>query len=125
MHYSVRLAAPNEASTIDHTGDIISFSDIGPGPVTSTNLPRPWYCYTSNRGGVVWQGPNGGSVTLDTSSGVVAAGSALIFTGAPNPDNDAIALLRGPDRFSPDGEHCCVRIAVGDPESRCVTFSEC
>ncbi len=122
MHYSVRLAAPNEAPDTDHTGEIISFSDVGPGPVTSTNLPRPLYCYTSERAGTVWQTPNGAnSVTLDTTAGVFATGSEFIFTGAP----DANALLRGPTHFSPDGEHCCVRIAVGDPERRCVTFSEC
>ncbi len=121
MHYSVRLAAPNEASDTDHTGDVISFSDVGPGPVGGTDLPRPLYCYTSERAGVVWQTPNGAdSVTLDTTAGVVATGSDFIFTGAPG----AVALLRGPNHFSPVGEHCCVRIAAGDPESRCVTFSE-
>ncbi len=121
MHYSVRLASPTEPSTTDHTGDIISFSDVGPGPVGGTNPSHPLYCYTSERGGVVWQTPNGlDSVTLDTSPGVVATGSDFIFTGAP----DAIALLRGPNHFSPDGEHCCVRTALGAPESRCVTFSE-
>ncbi len=123
MHHSVRLAAPNEPSTTDHTGDIISFSDIGPGPVTGTNPPRPpLYCYTSNAGGVVWQDPNGGGVTLDLTPRVVAAGSEFIFTGAPG---GVVALLRGPNHFSPDGEHCCVRVSQGAPERRCVTFSEC
>ncbi len=119
MHYSVRLAAPNEPSTTDHTGDIISFSDIGPGPVTSTNPPHPLYCYTSDRSGIVWHDPTGAnSVTLDTTPGVFATGSEFIFTGAPN----AVALIRGPNHFSPDGEHCCVRTATN--ERRCVTFSE-
>ncbi len=123
MHYSVRLAAPNEPSTTDHTGEIISFSDIGSGPVTSTNLPRPLYCYTSERTGVVCQTPNGGSVTLDTTPGVFASENELIFTGPPDPTS--VALLRGPDHFSPDGEHCCVRVAQGPAERICVTFSEC
>ncbi len=124
MHYSVRLAASNEAFPADHTGEIISFSDVGPGPADGTNLPRPWYCYTSDRGGTVWQTPNGvDSVPLVRNSGAVASGSELIFIGPPDPT--ANALLRGPTHFSPDGEHCCVRVDNGPAERRCVTFSEC
>ncbi len=69
----------------------------------------------------MWQTPNGDSVTLDLTPPVVAAGSDFIFTSTPG--GVAVALLRGPDHFSPDGEHCCVRTAT--TESRCVTFSEC
>ncbi len=69
----------------------------------------------------MWQGPNGSSVTLDLTPGFVAAGSEFIFTGAPG----AVALLRGPTHFSPDGEHCCVRTNTDPNLMRCVTFSEC
>ena len=120
----MRLASPNEPLVTDHTGEIISFSAIGPGPVTGTDLPRPLYCYTSDAGGVVWQTPNGAnSVTLDTTAGVVATGSEFIFTSTPG--GVAIALICGPNYFSPDGEHCCVMVAGGPAERRCLTFSEC
>ncbi len=39
-------------------------------------------------------------------------------------DVGAVVLHRGPDHYSPDGEHCCVR--NNDKTHRiCVTFSEC
>ncbi len=50
-----------------------------------------------------------------------AVDEELFISGVVNPD--AVVLHRGPTHFSPDGEHCCVRLSAG--LSRCVTFSEC
>ncbi len=108
-----RLAASNEPSPTDHTGDIISFTDVGSG--AGTDPPRPWVCYTSVTSNVEWQTPDG----------------TTIATGAnPAPDNDVVTrtnfvgiiLSRGTGYFSPDGEYCCVR--TGTTQRRCLTFSE-
>ena len=48
MHYSARLAASSEPDGTDHTGEIISFSDVGSG--AGTDPPRPWVCYTAHCG---------------------------------------------------------------------------
>ncbi len=109
------MAAGNEPDGSDHTGEIISFFDVGSGVGTD---PRAWYCYT-DPSGVLWQGP--GMSTLPIVRNRNAVGSELFISGVTG----AAVLHRGPTHFSPDGEHCCVRIA-GDPApSRCVTFSEC
>ena len=113
--HTVRLAASNEPPGTDHTGEIISFSDVGSG--RGTDL-RAWYCYTSNTGGVVWQDPGGSTLPIGTNR--VAVGEELFISGV---EQTAIALHRGPTHFSPDGEHCCVRFNTN--ERRCVTFSEC
>ncbi|XP_064386348.1 sushi, von Willebrand factor type A, EGF and pentraxin domain-containing protein 1-like [Halichondria panicea] len=111
----IRLAASNEPPGTDHTGEIISFSDVGSGVGTD---PRAWYCYT-NPTGAVWQGPGGS--TLPIVLGRAAVRNELFISGIINPD--AVVLHRGPTHFSPDGEHCCVRIATN--ERRCVTFTPC
>ena len=49
-----------------------------------------------------------------------AVGDELFISGVGNPD--AVVLHRGPSHFSPDGEHCCVRLNTDD--RRCVTFSK-
>ncbi len=118
MHYLVRLASPNEPDGTDHTGEIISFIDVGSGVGTN---PRAWYCYSYNVGGTVWQGPGGS--TLPIILGRDAVDDELFISGVGNPD--AVVLHRGPTHFSPDGEHCCVRVSGGTTPSRCVTFSEC
>ncbi len=115
--HTARLASPNEPDGTDHTGEIISFSDVGPGSRVGTDPPRPWYCYTKDPGGVVWQFPNGSGVPIGS-----AVGTELFIRGV---DHTAVALHRGPTHFSPDGEHCCVRIANGPAQRLCVTFSEC
>ncbi len=72
----------------------------------------------------MWQLPDGTNVPvgIPNNPNTAAVGDGLIITGV---FGVAVALHRGPTHFSPDGEHCCVRIAAGDPERRCVTFSEC
>ena len=55
-----------------------------------------------------------------TGPGRNAAREELFITRAPG----AVILARGPDHFSPDGEHCCVRIN-DNTHGICVTFSEC
>ncbi len=113
MHVADRLAASNEPSTTDHTGEIISFTAVGSG--AGSDPPRPWLCYTSDISDVEWQRPDG----------------TTIATGAnPAPDNDVVTrannllliLSRGINYFSPDGEYCCVR--TGTTQRKCVTFSE-
>ncbi len=113
LWHTARLAASNEPPGTDHTGEIISFSDVGPG--RGTDL-RAWYCYTSVTSGVVWQDPGGCAVPIDTNR--VAVDDELFISGV---ENTAVALHRGPTHFSPGGQHCCVR----GNERRCVTFSEC
>ncbi|XP_064386320.1 CUB and sushi domain-containing protein 1-like isoform X2 [Halichondria panicea] len=106
------LAAGNEPLPIDHTGEIISFSDIG----TGTNEPFPWYCFTQNTTNVEWQLPNGTAVVARVG---VPVGDELITRAV----NGGLFLLRGTTHFSPDGEHCCVRI--GTTQRLCVTFTPC
>ncbi len=110
-----RLAASNEPPGTDHTGEIISFSDVGSGVDTN---PPAWYCYT-DPSGAVWQGPSGSLLPILDRD---AVDEELFISGIIiNPD--AVVLHRGPTHFSPDGEHCCVRLNTN--ERRCVTFSEC
>ncbi len=116
--HTVRLASPNEPPDTDHTGEIISFSDVGSGYST---YPRAWYCYTRDPSGVVWQGPGGSELPIVSSRDAV--GDELFISGARNPD--AVILHRGPTHYSPDGEHCCVRLNTNPNFRRCVTFSEC
>ncbi len=124
MHnHSVRLASPNEPPGTDHTGEIISFSDVGSGVGTD---PQAWYCYTFP-GGVVWQDPGRSELPIAYRD---AVGDELFISGV---GNTAVVLHRGPTHFSPDGEHCCVRlesliggvtVPVMEVVRRCVTFSE-
>ncbi len=119
LWHTVRLAPSNEPPGTDHTGEIISFFDVGSGLAVGTDLPRPWYCYT-NPGGAVWQGPGGS--TLPIVRVRAAVGNELFISGIDNPG--AVVLHRGPTHFSPGGEHCCVRINTNPNLRRCVTFSE-
>ncbi len=114
--HTVRLAASNEPPGTDHTGEIISFSDVGSGRGTD---PRAWYCYTSEPGGAVWQGPGGSTLDIAYRD---AVDEELFISGVAN---TAIALHRGPTHYSPDGEHCCVRLNTNPNLRKCVTFSEC
>ncbi len=116
MH-TARLASPNEPDGTDHTEEIISFSDVGSGVGTD---PPAWYCYTNDPGGVVWQFPNGSHVPI--VQGKIAVDDELFISGV---EYTAVALHRGPTHFSPDGEHCCVRLNTDPNLRRCVTFSEC
>ncbi len=72
----------------------------------------------------MWQFPNGSDVPIGelNNPSTAAVGEELLITGVPGV---AVALHRGPSHFSPDGEHCCVRVAQGPAQSKCVTFSEC
>ena len=121
--HTVRLASPTEPDGTDHTGEIISFSDVGSDGGVGTN-PRAWYCYT-DPGNVVWQFPNGSGVPIGipNNPNTVAVGNELFISGAINPG--AVVLHRGPTHFSPDGEHCCVRLNTNPNLRKCVTFSEC
>ena len=110
-----RLASPTEPDGTDHTGEIISFSDVGSGVGTD---PPAWYCYTTYTGSVVWQGPDGSTFPILGRDTIV--GDELFISGV---SNVGVVLHRGPTHFSPDGEHCCVRTATD--ERRCITFSEC
>ncbi len=114
-----RLASPTEPDGTDHTGEIISFSDVGSGVGTN---PPAWYCYVLDPGGVVWQGPGGSQVPIGdlNNPNTVAVDDDLFITGV---SGVGVVLHRGPTHFSPDGEHCCVRTATD--ERRCITFSEC
>ncbi len=109
------MAAGNEPDGSDHTGEIISFLDVGSGVGTD---PRAWYCYT-DPGGTLWQGPGGS--TLPIVRNRAAVDDELFISSVPG----AVVLHRGPTHFSPDGEHCCVRVNTDPNLSRCLTFSEC
>ncbi len=113
--HTARLAAPTEPPGTDHTGEIISFSDVGVGTVGN---PRAWYCYTGP-GGVVWLDPGGNTLPI-IDSNRDAVDNELFISGV---EHTAVALHRGPMHYSPDGEHCCVR-TNNHNERRCVTFSE-
>ncbi len=128
MTWPVRLAAANEDPGTDYTGEIISFSDVGPGGGAPTHPPpRPWLCVTNNPIGVRWLFPNGTEVptrnefaTEEVPEGSEVATGDQLFTTL---FSGALALYRGPTHNSPDGEHCCV--VTGTTQRRCVTFSEC
>ena len=116
--YTDRIAESGEPSTVDYTGQIRQFSEIGPGGVGTT--PGPWVCYVQNTSsGVQWQMPNG-SVVLTVPSGFIANGTELYQTT----NSSGAALIRGPDYNSPDGEYCCV-IPMVSGQRKCVTLSEC
>ena len=113
----MRLAASNEPSTTDHTGEIISFTAIGTGAGAVTVLPRPWICFTMDTTNVVWQFPDGTTVPAAVGNDP-ATGDQLNTRRA----DGRVLLYRGSTHNSPDGEHCCVRTTTN--ERRCVTFSE-
>ena len=118
--HTVRIAASIEASSVDYTGQIRQFSEIGVGG-PSTNTPRPWVCYAVGfdlRNVVQWQTPDGSAVP--TSTGSNEATSSELFQIF---DWGQIALYRGPNYNSPDGEYCCVNTTVSG-QKRCVTLSE-
>ena len=115
LHCIVRLAASNEPHGTDHTGEITSFTDVGPGNVDLSVLPRPWVCYT-RRVTVEWQLPNGDTVVRGS---MAATGDQLITRIV---HRTGFVLSRGPTHNSPDGEHCCVETTTN--ERRCVIFSE-
>ncbi len=116
MHYSARLAATHEPDGTDHTGEIISFSDVGSG---ASGLPRPWVCFTQQTGSVLWLFPNGSALPIYQSRSL-AVQDEVFIRDLPN---FGVTLHRGPTHFSPDGEHCCVRLNTA--QRICVTFSEC
>ncbi len=70
----------------------------------------------------MWQFPDGSGVPIGNPNNpsTAAGDDELIITGVVGV---GVALHRGPDHFSPDGKHCCVRIST--TERKCVTFSEC
>ena len=112
---TVRIAESTEQFTVDYTGQICQFSEIGPAGTGTT--PRPWICFVLSS--AQWQWPNGSAVTTAPSGFTQATGSELYQVttrGGP-------ALIRGPDYNSPDGEYCCVIPAVPS-QRRCVTLSE-
>ncbi|XP_064386182.1 sushi, von Willebrand factor type A, EGF and pentraxin domain-containing protein 1-like isoform X2 [Halichondria panicea] len=111
----IRLALPSDPSGTDRTGQIISFSDFGPG---ANSVPPALYCYNNNNGAVTWVFP-GGNVPVVFNR--PATGDELFISAVGNPR--AVILHRGPTHFSPDGEHCCRR---NDNSLRiCVTFTPC
>ena len=65
----------------------------------------------------MWQGPGRSELPIAYRD---AVDDELFISGVTN---TAVALHRGSTHFSPDGEHCCVRLNTN--ERRCVTFSEC
>ena len=120
LPHTVRIVEAAEASqdpTADYTGQIRQFSEIGPGGSGTT--PRPWVCYTQSTTSsiVQWQTPTGSVV----SSGSGQATSNQFYTIAIS---IGLALIRGPDYNSPDGEYCC-EITTVSGQRRCVTLSEC
>ena len=122
---TVRIAESREPVTVDYTGQIRSFSEIGPsGPFEGPNMvtPRPWVCYVEGKSiasAAQWQTPNGSVVPTVPLGFTQADGSELYQTVSQH----RLVLIRGPDYNSPDGEYCCVKT---DPsQKRCVTLSEC
>ncbi len=67
----------------------------------------------------MWQGPGGSTLPIVRNRDAV--GEELFISGVTG----AVVLHRGPSHFSPDGEHCCVRLNTNPNLRRCVTFSEC
>ena len=108
------IADPNA----DYTGHIRRFFEIGRSGVGTK--PRPWVCYTqraSSSSDVQWQFPDGSAVPLGSGQ---AMGSEFYQQFL---HDGRLALIRGPDYNSPDGEYCCVIPAVPS-QRRCVTLSE-
>ena len=125
--HAVRIAESRESVTVDYTGQIRSFSEIGPGgPHFGPNIvtPRPWVCYVEGKSiAAQWQTPNGSVVPTVPLGFTQADGSELYQTSIVGNEHCLVVLIRGPDYNSPDGEYCCVKT---DPsQKRCVTLSEC
>ena len=114
--------------SIELTGEIRSFSEIGPGgPFTGPNAVtiRPWVCDISGDGSSAeWQTPDGSAVPTTTSDLIAnqLTGNELVTSFEDGVPLDRLRLFRGPDYNSPDGEYCCVLTATN--ERRCVTLSE-
>ena len=66
----------------------------------------------------MWQDPGGSTLPIAYRN---AVDDELFISGVQG----AVLLHRGPAHFSPDGEHCCVRLNTNPNLRRCVTFSEC
>ena len=110
---------------IDYTGDIRSFSEIGPGGQPGVVTPRPWVCDINGTGSSAqWVTPDGSIVPTASSSPITnqLTGSELYTTFEDGPVGmlDRLRLFRGPLYNSPDGEYCCVLAS----QRRCVTLSE-
>ncbi len=109
-----------EPAGTDHTGDIVSFTDVGSGAEGTS--PRPWVCYTSpitNHINVEWQTPDG--VTIPTGGSVAPDDFVVTRTIS----DTGFVLSRGTNYFFPDGDYCCVLTMDGtESERRCVTISE-
>ena len=110
------IADPNA----DYTGQIRQFSEIGPSGMGTT--PRPWVCYVSSStaSSIQWQTPDG-SVVPATPPGFTQAVGDVLYQFVI--DDFRVAIIRGPDYNSPDGEYCCVITTVSG-QSSCVTLSE-
>ena len=118
LAHIVRIAESREADTVDYTGQIHQFSEIGPSGSGTT--PRPWICYVEGRSGdLQWQTPNARVVPTIPSEFTQANGSELYQVTTPS----GPTLIRGPDYNSPGGEYCCVIASIPD-QRRCVTLSE-
>ena len=121
---TVRIAESREPSSVDYTGQIRQFSEIGPGGDGTT--PRPWVCYlqgiASNDSAIQWQTPNGSVIPTVPPEFTQATGIQLYQVAVYS--SRLIVLFRGPDYNSPDGEYCCV-ITTIPGQRRCVTLSEC
>ncbi len=113
----VRLSDSSEPEGTDHAGKIITFSAVGSG---ASGFPRPWICYTDDTSNVEWQFPNGSKIKTVSSAPYLATDTRLFSRFI---DHHGIALYRGPDYNSSEGEYCCVRTTTN--ERKCVTFSEC
>ena len=118
---AVRIAESGKAPGVDYTGQIRQFSEIGVGgPGT---IPRPWVCNVPGfdlRNITQWQTPDRSAVPTRTGSNeAIATGSELfqIFAWGH------VALCRGPDYNSPDGEYCCV-LTTAPGWKKCVILSE-
>ena len=121
LPHTVRIAESAEATrdpNADYTGQIRQFSEIGQGGSGTT--PRPWLCYVQGVASidseVQWQTPNGSVVPSGSGQ---AMGSEFYTIAIPQ----GLALVRGPDYNSPDGEYCC-EITTASGQRRCVTLSE-
>ena len=56
LAHTDRIAETREPATVDYTGQIRSFSEIGPsGPDTT---PHPWLCYMYTDPSAQWQTPS-------------------------------------------------------------------
>ena len=126
MHTLAHIARISEASIlIDYTGEIRSFSEIGPGGQPGVVTPRPWVCDIDGDGSSAqWQTPDGSTVQPAPSDPIdnQLTGSEL-YTTFETGNPDRLRLFRGPLYNSPDGEYCCVLTTVPN-QRRCVTLSE-